>query len=73
MSTELTQYDVIELDAISGEIVYRNFNDTESAQREVDLEKFAAEKLEEAAKAEAKAALLERLGITEEEAALLLA
>jgi AmiR/NasT family two-component response regulator len=39
---------------------------------EANIEKTNAELAEAAAKAEAKAALLQRLGITEEEAALLL-
>ena len=73
MTTKTTEYDVIEFDAISGDIVYRNFTEAESAQRKSDLQATAAEKLELAAKADAKAALLERLGITEEEAVLLLA
>jgi len=50
--------------------------DEEIAQREADAAVYAAEeaarKAEEEAKAEARAALLERLGITEEEAKLLL-
>jgi hypothetical protein len=43
----------------------------EAAQAQAELDR-AAKKLEDQAKAEAKAALLEKLGITSEEAALLL-
>jgi len=45
----------------------------EKAEREAMLAKFAAEKAEIEAKANAKAALLKKLGITETEAELLLA
>jgi hypothetical protein len=71
MATNTTDYDVIELNAINGEIVYRNFTNTESAQREIDLKTLADQKLEAETNSQAKAALLERLGITAEEAALL--
>jgi hypothetical protein len=43
----------------------------EAAQAQAELDR-AAKELEDQAKAEAKAALLEKLGITSEEAALLL-
>lgn len=55
------------------EIIEREMNDTEFAQYEIDQAKFATEKTETEAKAAAKFALLERLGITEDEAKLLLA
>lgn len=56
----------------SGEIVERDMTDDELAQFEADKE--AAEKAaeEKVAKATARQALLDRLGITEEEAKLLL-
>jgi len=57
----------------TGEIIEREYNDLEFAQWEKDQENEVAR---QAAKAQAKAkreALLERLGITEEEAQLLLA
>ena len=53
--------------------VEREMNDQELAQYEKDQLDWAAEKKAEAAKTAEKAALLERLGITAEEAALLLA
>lgn len=57
----------------TGEIIEREYNDLEFAQWEKDQENEVAR---QAAKAQAKAkreALLKRLGITEEEAQLLLA
>ena len=54
------------------EQVRRAFTDEEIEQREKDLEADALRKAAEVAKAKAKTALLERLGITAEEAQLLL-
>lgn len=55
-----------------GEFIDREMNDEEYAQHLIDVAE--AEKRKEAAakKAEARAALLERLGLTEDEAKLLL-
>lgn len=68
--------DVVEINAATGEVVERDFTPEELAQREKD----AAESALAAAEAESarakrdqeRAALLDRLGITEDEAALLL-
>lgn len=75
MSRPLIRIHNIETD----EIVDREMNDDEFAAYEKDLEEIAAEKAKADALASeiatsiaAKAALLERLGITEEEAKLLL-
>ena len=54
------------------EIIDREMNDTEFAQYEADQAYFAAQKAEAEAQATAKAALLTQLGITEEQAKLLL-
>jgi hypothetical protein len=54
------------------EIIDREMNDAEFAQYEEDQAKFAAEAAKTEAKAQAKTQLLERLGITEDEAKLLL-
>ena len=54
------------------EQVRRAFTDEEIEQRERDLEADALRKEAEIAKANAKTALLQRLGITPEEAKLLL-
>ena len=55
------------------EVIDREMNDEEFAQYQIDQAQFAAEKAEAEAKAQAKAELLERLGITADEAKLLLA
>jgi hypothetical protein len=61
----------------TGEQNIREMTDKEIAEREADVISFAAQKTAEDAEAEAKAAqraaLLNRLGITEDEAKLLLA
>ena len=54
------------------EIIDREMNDTEFAQYEAEQAEQAAKQAEAEAKATQKAALLERLGITEDEARLLL-
>jgi len=65
------------LNAETGEEIIREMTDEEQAVRDAEISAAAAIEAEENAKAEAdaaaKAALLERLGITEEEAKLLLA
>ena len=53
-------------------VVDREMNDAEFAQYEADQAAAAAQAAAESAKAAEKAALLERLGITAEEAKLLL-
>jgi hypothetical protein len=67
----------IEVNCATGEVVERPLTAEELAQREADAAVFAAAEHEkEAAAAEAataKAALLAKLGITEDEAKLLLA
>jgi hypothetical protein len=67
----------IEVNCATGEVVERPLTTEELAQREADQQAFAAKKHEEEvaaqAAAEAKAALLTKLGITEDEAKLLLA
>ncbi len=56
----------------TNEIIEREMNDAELAQWQADQDKIAQDAAEAQAKAVAKAALLERLGITADEAALLL-
>jgi hypothetical protein len=56
----------------NGEFIDREMNDTEFAQYELDVAARATEKAEAETKAQAKAALLAQLGITEEQAKLLL-
>ena len=55
------------------EVIDREMNDAEFAQYQADQEAQATALAETEAKAEAKAELLERLGITADEAKLLLA
>lgn len=71
--------DVIEITVLedgTSETIERDFTEAEIAQRELDAaaaaEALAAEEAEAAERAAARAALLDRLGITEEEAVLLL-
>jgi hypothetical protein len=60
------------VNAETGEEIIRDANAEELAQMAIDVENAVARKAEAEAKATAKAALLERLGITQEEAQLLL-
>jgi hypothetical protein len=65
------------IDCTTGEVTERPFNADEFAQQEIDQAAFEAAEAIRLAEAEAratqKAALLDRLGITEDEAKLLLA
>jgi hypothetical protein len=56
----------------NGEFIDREMNDAELTQYEIDQAAHIARKAEAEAKATAKAALLAQLGITEEQAKLLL-
>ena len=56
----------------TGEEIIRDASNSEIAQMELDANNYAAKQAEAEAKATAKAALLSKLGITAEEAALLL-
>jgi hypothetical protein len=60
---------IVELD---GTVIDRELTDAELAQHQLDIEKGEARKAEAQAKVQAKTELLERLGITEDEAKLLL-
>ncbi len=68
---------VVEIFGLTNEIIEREPTDAEATQREADRAAFVIaenERIEaEAKKAAQKAALLDRLGITEDEAKLLLA
>ncbi len=64
---------ILEHNVETGEVIERDATTAELAQAKKDAAAAADKLAAEAAKASAKAALLERLGITEEEAALLLA
>jgi hypothetical protein len=60
------------VDAITGEISWRDYSLEEIAEIEKDLEQTAKERALREAKAQARQALLDKLGITEDEAKLLL-
>jgi hypothetical protein len=64
---------IVEHNVETGEVVERDATSDELAQFNADKAAFEARVAEEAAHATAKAALLEKLGITAEEAKLLLA
>jgi hypothetical protein len=64
---------ITEVNAETGETILRDATEAEIAQIEKDAQEAAQRKAEAEAKAAQKAALLDRLGITEEEAKLLLA
>jgi hypothetical protein len=56
----------------TNEVIDREMTDAEFAQYEIDQATEAAKQAEVKAKATARAAILDRLGLTDEEAALLL-
>jgi hypothetical protein len=60
------------VDAQTGEEIIREMNDTEFSQYQSDQAKFAAEEAKAAEAAAKRQALLDKLGITEDEARLLL-
>jgi len=68
----MTKPQVKIFNAATGEEIIRDATDAEIAQMEIDAANAAARKAEAEAKAVQKAALLERLGISESEARLLL-
>ena len=61
------------VDIYIDEVIEREETESEAQERAELHEQYLAGKAEESSKVEAKAALLDRLGITAEEAALLLA
>jgi hypothetical protein len=61
-----------EHNATTGKIVERDLTEQELAQIEIDAVESAAQKAAYEAKAQAKAAVLDRLGLTADEAKLLL-
>ncbi len=63
---------IIEHDAVTGQTIEREATAQELAQAELDAQAAAVIESEKRAKLDAKAALLERLGITDDEAKLLL-
>ena len=70
MTTTKPQIKIVNVE--TGEEIVRDANADEIAQMEIDADNATARKAEAEAKATAKAALLEQLGITAEQAKLLL-
>jgi len=68
----MTKPQIKEYNCETQEEIIRDATDAEIAQMAIDAENAAIRKAEAEAKAAQKAALLERLGITEDEARLLL-
>lgn len=69
----MSNYLITELNCETGEVIEREMTADEAKQRAIDNADYVKAKTDEAAKAAKKAALLNRLGITEDEAKLLLA
>jgi hypothetical protein len=67
-----SKFQIKEVNCTTGEEIVRDATVDEIAQMALDTAEDAAKKAEAETKATAKAALLERLGITEEEARILL-
>ena len=63
---------VTEFNCATGEEIVRDATNDEIAQMEIDSANAAAKKVEDEAKTKAKQAILNRIGLTAEEAALLL-
>lgn len=64
---------ITEINCKTGEVIERELNADEIKQRKIDVDNEKAKELAISQAAEAKAALLAKLGITADEAALLLA
>ena len=64
--------DVYELDAQTGVAIERDYTTDEQAQREKDAAKFVAIVKADKARAKAKAAVIEKLGLTADELSALL-
>lgn len=64
--------DVYELDAQTGEVTLRDYTEAEAEQRTKDLAKHAALAKAEQAKAQAKADVIAKLGLTADEVSALL-
>jgi hypothetical protein len=68
----MSEYKEKIVDAITGEVIWRDYSEEEVLQIENNLKQIAAEQAEAETKATARAAILDRLGITEDEARILL-
>ncbi len=68
----MTKPQIKEYNCETGQEIIRDATDAEIAQMELDAIEYAAAKAEAKAKADKRAELLSKLGITEEEARILL-
>jgi predicted oxidoreductase len=68
----MTELKVTEVNCATGEEIVRDATVEEIAQREADIAAETVKQAEAEAKATARAAILDRLGLTAEEAAILL-
>lgn len=64
--------DITEVNAITGEVVTRDYTEAEAEQRAKDLAKHAELIKAQAAKVAARQAVLDKLGLTQDEAQALL-
>ena len=62
----------MEVNALTGEVITRDFTEAETAQSELDKAEAKAQAAAQAAKVAARQAVLDKLGLTLDEAAALL-
>jgi hypothetical protein len=63
---------IMEVNALTGEVITRDFTEAETEQSKLDKAEAAAQAVAQAAKAAAKQAVLDKLGLTADEASALL-
>ena len=63
---------IMEVNALTGEVITRDFTEAETAQSKLDKAEAAAQAKALAAKAAARQAVLDKLGLTQDEAQALL-
>ena len=68
----MSEYKEKIVDAITGEVTWRDYSEAEIMQIEKNLEEIAKEQAEAEAKAAQRQAVLDRLGLTADEAKLIL-
>jgi hypothetical protein len=68
----MSEYKEKIVDAITGEVIWRDYSEEEVLQIENNLKQIAAEQAEAESKATARQVILDRLGISAEEASILL-
>ncbi len=63
---------IMEVNALTGEVITRDFTEAETEQKKLDKAEAVAQAAAQAAKAAAKQAVLDKLGLTADEASALL-